>query len=103
MKKSLMLFLVSIIFVSCSVNNRQPRAQAETIVVETQDNAVPGTVTGVWQEPMVDTVRVPGQIDPQGTYYRAPHQTIIEVYPGRVQEVQYPPDERSEGKSKGGQ
>lgn len=100
MRKSFVLFFVALILASCSAS-RQP--QVETIVVEAQENAVPGTVTGVWQEPIVDTVRVPGQIDPQGTYYRAPHQTIIEVHPDRVQEVQYPPDERSKGKSEGGQ
>lgn len=99
MKKVLIFCFIVPAFVSCSA--KQPAV--ERIVIEAQENAVPGTVNGVWQEPIIDTVRVPGQIDPQGTYYRAPHQTIVEVQPGRVQEVQYPPDERSKGKSGGGE
>jgi len=55
-----------------------------------QENSVPGTVDEAWVEPMYDTVKVPGQLDPTGTYYRLPHKTIYEIRPGRFQEVQYP-------------
>lgn len=96
MLRRLIVLVLLISFVACSTSRRK---QPEKIVVEVQEAAIPGTVTEVWEEPIVDTVRVPGQIDPQGNYYRAPHSTIVEIYPGRVQEVQYPVDERSKGKS----
>ncbi len=57
-----------------------------------QENPVPGTVDEAWVEKMHDTVKIPGQLDPTGTYYRLPHKTIYEIRPGRYQEVQYPGD-----------
>jgi hypothetical protein len=68
-----------------------PKSPNEPVAVNTvQENPIPGTVTEAWAEPMYDDVDVPGQLDPTGTYYRVPHRTIIEVRPGRVQEVQFP-------------
>lgn len=61
----------------------------EVIIFE---NAVHGTVTETWAEPMVDSVEVPAQLDPMGTYYRLPHRTIVEIRPGRYQEIEYPDD-----------
>ena len=64
--------------------------------VEVQENSIPGTVTEPWVEPMYDTVKVPGRLDPSGTYYRPSHKTVVEVRPGRVQPVQYPEQNESE-------
>ncbi len=67
-----------------------PRVIIQKEVVRVQENAVPGTVNEKWVEPMYDVVEVPGQLDPTGTYYRPPHNTIYEIRPGKFQEVQYP-------------
>lgn len=82
---------------ACSSTPR--RVQPERIIVKSAENdimlnTVPGTVRDVWAEKMVDQVRVPGQIDPRGVYYRKPHETLIEVRPGRYQQVQYPDEYR---------
>jgi hypothetical protein len=43
----------------------------------------------VWTESMVDTIKVPAQIDPTGTYYRPAHKTLMEIRPDKVQDVDY--------------
>lgn len=60
---------------------------------ELEKDPVPGTVTDVWAEPMYDTVRVPGQIDRKGVYYRASSNQLVRIRPGRFQQVQYPETE----------
>jgi len=62
---------------------------------ELEREPVPGTVNDVWVEGMVDTIRVPGQLDPHGVYYRKPHNALVEIRPGRYQLVEYP-DDRTE-------
>ena len=57
---------------------------------ELEREVVPGTVDDVWVEPMIDSVRMPAQLDPKGTYYRPSHNTLAEIRPGRFQKVQYP-------------
>ena len=59
-------------------------------------NPVPGTVSEVWVEPMYDTIKVPGQLDPSATYYRLPHRTVTEIRPERFQRVQYPANTQSD-------
>lgn len=60
------------------------------VTVDAEENAVPGTVTEDWEEPMYDVADQPAQIDPAKNYYRARHKTVIEVRPGRVQPLRYP-------------
>ena len=91
---SVMVLATSVV-VSCSSTPR--RVQPERVLVKHAENELlldtpPGTVRDIWAEKMVDQVRVPGQIDPNGVYYRKPHETLIEVRPGRYQQVQYPDD-----------
>lgn len=57
---------------------------------ELEREPVPGTVNDVWAETMIDTIRVPGQLDPHGVTYRPSHNTLAEIRPGRYQKVQYP-------------
>lgn len=64
---------------------------------ELEREPVPGTVNDVWAETMIDTVRVPGQLDPTGTYYRPSHNTLVEIRPGRYQKVQYPDEYGANG------
>ena len=66
------------------------RTQPVTERIFVEENNVPGTITEPWVEPMYDTVEVPAQLDPTGTYYRPSHQTVVEIRPGRAQPVQYP-------------
>lgn len=66
------------------------RIDSVEIVQEVHEDKVPGTVTEAWVEPMYEHVKVPGQLDPTSTYYRAPHKTMVEIRPGRFQRVEYP-------------
>ena len=59
---------------------------------ELERDPVPGTVNDVWVEPMYNSVRIPGQLDPRGNYYRAGHTGIAEIRPGRFQLGEYPDD-----------
>lgn len=59
---------------------------------ELERDRVPGTVDDVWAEPMYDTVRVQGQLDPHNMYYRKAHNELVEIRPGRYQMVEYPND-----------
>ena len=86
-KRSILTVLALLGGVACV--NRQPTTPPPVVVME---NKVPGTVDHYWVEPMYDTVKVPGQLDPTGTYYRPSHQTIVEVKPNRFEKVQYDGD-----------
>lgn len=57
---------------------------------ELEKERVPGTHNDAFVETMHSTVRVPGQIDPSGVYYRTGHQAVYEIRPGKYQKVQYP-------------
>ena len=61
-------------------------------VNELERDPVPGTVNDVWVEPMYNTVRVPGKLDPRGNYYRPAHNTVVEIRHERFQVVEYPED-----------
>ncbi len=101
-KNSRSLFLVCIALACANlVGCAKTAKQAETVTVvvqqsmnELERDPVPGTVNDVWVEPMIDTVRVPGQLDPKGTYYRPSHYSVVQIRPGRFQQVQYPADEK---------
>ena len=54
---------------------------------------VPGTVSDVWVEPMIETIRVPAKIAPDGVSYRDGHNEVVQIRPGRFQQVEYPEDE----------
>jgi hypothetical protein len=60
---------------------------------ELQRDPVPGTVNDVWVEPMYDTIRVPGRLDPKNVYYRKAHNELVEIRPGRFQLQQYPDED----------
>jgi hypothetical protein len=94
----LTLILVSTIFsgcacLSCQQSRQESHPVAPAPVAAPQkvvyENNIRGTVTQPWAETMHDTVKVPGQIDPTNTYYRAPHQTVVEIRPGRYSGVKY--------------
>lgn len=76
-----------LLFVGCSTLQGPDPV---VVVQEVEDVPVPGTVYGAWNEQMIDSVSMPGSLDPEGTYYRIPHQTIVEYIPGRGQRVQFP-------------
>jgi len=87
-------FLISIFvaasFTGCVCCQEQP-TPTRTVVSKqvVRENNIPGTVTQNWAETMHDTIKVPGQIDPTNTYYRAPHQTVVEIRPGKYSETRY--------------
>ncbi len=89
-------FLVLALFLAYSLSSCAPIEQPAPIKIIkqeriiAQENPVPGTVEEEYVEKMLDTVEVPGQLDPTGTYYRKPHKTIYEIRPGRYQQLEYP-------------
>lgn len=85
------LIILSLIFTSCGSTKKAIPLQGE--IIQVQENPVPGTVNKVWIEPMYDTPRIPGQLDPTGTYYRLPHRSVIEVREHKFQKVEFPSDE----------
>lgn len=87
MKRFCFIFLLFFLGFSSCVRE-QPRVIIQKVNV--QENPVPGTVDEDWVEPMYDTVKVPGQLDPTGTYYRPAHNTVVEIYHERYREVEYP-------------
>ncbi len=47
-----------------------------------------GTQPYLWQEPIVDVVKVPAGLDPEGNYYRPAHEAVVEIRQGRWQKKQ---------------
>lgn len=85
--RAVFCLMIIVLTAGCSL-----KKEPETRVV-VRENAVPGTVTEPWFEPMYDTVKVPAQVDPTGTYFRPEHKTVAEIKPGRVQPLQYPEED----------
>lgn len=107
MKRRALLVLIVMLagLVSCSTADKEP---IEELVVVRQTTAelerepVPGTETGVWVEPIYNTVRVPAQLDPSGMYYRPSHNAVVEIRPGRHQLVEFPEEESGAIRNRGG-
>jgi len=97
MKRAILFGLALMTFTGCTstVGSRSTTVMVREDMNDLERNPVPGTVNDVWAEPMVDTVRIPGAIDPRGTYYRKAHTSVVEIRPGRYQMVEYP-DDRTE-------
>ena len=96
--KVVLLGLMALVATGCSASRG---GQVTTSVVrqeisELERDPVPGTVNDIWAEPMIDTVKVPGQIDARRTYYRKAHTVPAEIRPGRFQLVEYPNDRPAE-------
>lgn len=83
--------LLSTMLSSCSTFCDEAPVPSTSVVSKrvVRENNIRGTVTQSWAEPMHDTVKVPGQIDPTNTYYRSPHQTVVEIRPGKYSETRY--------------
>lgn len=97
MKKYILIFLC-LTTASCSVFHKTEKTQTVILrpdINELELDTVPGTVNDVWSEPMYDTIRVPGKLDPKGVYYRKAHNTVVEVRQGQYQMQEYPEDQGS--------
>ncbi len=73
--------------------SQKPPTMVITSATSTHERTVPadpGAVEYVWEAPMVDVIDVPPGLDPEGTYYRPAHQTVVEIRQGRWQ--YYRPD-----------
>lgn len=77
------------LFSACSPT--RPEVLIPKRVIEAPENPVPGTITRSWEEPMYQSARRPAGLDPEGIYFIPSHSELVEIVPGRVQEVQYPP------------
>ena len=65
------------------------RSQIVRKEIAVPENEVPGTVQERWVEQMPDVVKVPGKLDPTGTYYLPEHETVVEVRPKRTEPERY--------------
>lgn len=89
------VFIIGLIFFCAACSASSSGGEVKTVVVQQSVNElelekVPGTQNDIYVEPMYDSPRVPGQLDPKGVYYRAPHRTLVEIRRGKYQQVQYP-------------
>ncbi len=87
----LVVIICSFFVVSCASRKVKPIEVDET--VEIIDREVPGTVHSPYFEPIIDVVKVPPHLDPEGIYFRPSHTNIYEIRQGRVQGVEYPKDD----------
>lgn len=84
--------------IGCSMFHKTEQTQTVILrpeINELEKDTVPGTVDDVWVEPMYNNVRVNGQIDPKGVYYRKAHNSIVQIRPGKYQMQEYPDDRDS--------
>lgn len=89
--KLLTTLLICSSFAGCSAVCDERPTPTRTVVAKQiiRENDIHGTVNEEWAETMHDTIKVPGQIDPTNTYYRAPHQTVVEIRPGKFSDTHY--------------
>ncbi len=78
---SLLVLLTGII--SCSSKHTTEAVFVEKEKVETITIKDPGAVEYVWEPPIIDVVKVPPGLDPEGTYYRPAHEEVVEIRQGR--------------------
>lgn len=96
------LVLLATLCTACaSSSSHKIPYRAKEVRVATPENPVPGTVSDFWEEPMYDDVDVPAALDPEGAYYRPEHKEMVEAYPGRHQQMQFPDGETKEKVFKG--
>ena len=93
MNSRLLVAVLLLGLVGCAASTEY--GAAKTVVVrqeinELEKEEVPGTQHDVWEEPMPAIVRVPAQLDPRGIIWRKSQNTIVEVRPGKYQQVQFP-------------
>ena len=84
------LYYLGLIFVAISMISCSAKRQSETVFVErdrveTITVRDPGAVEYVWEPPIVDVIKVPPGLDPEGIYYRPAHEEIVEIRQGRWQ------------------
>ena len=95
MKVNKILIGFCLFTIACSSSHRTEKVTNIVIrpdINELEKEHVPGTVDDVWVEPMYDTVKVPGTIDPKGMYFRKGHRAVIQVRQGKYQMQEYPDD-----------
>lgn len=79
--KFLSLVLLLAVIASCTT-----KKQKETVFVEKVETITvrdPGAVEYVWEPPIVDVIKVPPGLDPEGIYYRPAHEEVVEIRQGR--------------------
>ena len=59
----------------------------------TYEREDPATPDYIWEEPMVDVIKVPPGLDPEGIYYRPEHKEVIEIRQGKWQYYKKPRQE----------
>lgn len=87
-------YLIFLVFLTSCASSVEPIASEEPQIIVREkevvvsENDIIGTSNELWSEEMIDTVKVPGQVDPSDTYYRLPHKTIYRIRPGKVQIIE---------------
>ena len=78
------VIMVMLLTTGCWSTSSHSRTQTDRAMLESEyGRKAPGVVEYVWEEPMVDVVRVPPGLDPEGHYYRPGHQAVVEIRQGK--------------------
>ena len=80
------LRILSLLVLTLGLFSCSTRKTTETVVVEKVETITikdPGAVEYVWEPPIVDVVKVPPGVDPEGIYYRPSHEEVVEIRQGR--------------------
>jgi hypothetical protein len=78
------VIMVMLLTTGCWSTSSHSRTQTDRAMLESEyGRKAPGVVEYVWEEPMVDVVRVPPGLDPEGHYYRPAHEEVQEIRQGR--------------------
>ena len=89
------LIILSVMMTACATTVQRQSSQA--LEIKHNDKQYlkedPAVVDYIWEEPMVDVVRVPPELDPEGIYYRPEHKEVIEIRQGKWQYYKKPVEE----------
>ncbi len=94
MKKNILLVIASFFLLSLCACYTQARRSSRQVEIKHAEKIYeredPATPDYIWEEPMVDVIKVPPGLDPEGIYYRPEHKEVIEIRQGKWQYYKKP-------------
>ncbi len=97
MKKNVLLTLLFASLISLNACSTTTSQSSQSLEIKRQDKTYskedPAVVDYIWEEPMVDVIKVPPGLDPEGIYYRPQHKEVIEIRQGKWQYYKKPKEE----------
>ncbi|MGI6681231.1 MAG: hypothetical protein ACOX3T_07115 [Bdellovibrionota bacterium] len=90
--KNIICAILLMLLCACTATTQKQSSQALEIKHEDKQylKEDPAVVDYIWEEPMVDVVKVPPGLDPEGIYYRPEHKEVIEIRQGKWQYYKKP-------------